>query len=79
MVAQEIIHSLSKKKDVNEVFILKVDLEKAYDRVKWSFLREVLMFSGSNRPFCDLIVHCISSNSLVLCWNSETLHIFVLA
>lgn len=77
MVAQETIHSLSKKKDANEVFILKVDLEKAYDRVKWSFLREVLMLSGSNRPFSDLIVHYISSNSLALCWNGKTLHILL--
>uniref|UniRef100_A0A2N9FPJ3 CCHC-type domain-containing protein n=1 Tax=Fagus sylvatica TaxID=28930 RepID=A0A2N9FPJ3_FAGSY len=44
IIAQELIHSLHKKKGRKGQFILKVDLEKAYDRLEWSFIREVLLF-----------------------------------
>lgn len=43
IVAQELVHSLKKKKGRKGVFILKVDLEKVYDRVEWSFLQQVLV------------------------------------
>lgn len=45
-VAQEAIHSLSKKKGKNSIFVLKVNLEKAYDRIEWEFLRKVVDCSG---------------------------------
>lgn len=46
--AQEVLHSLQRRKGTNGGFALKVDLEKAYDRVDWNFLREVLPFIGFN-------------------------------
>lgn len=33
-IAQETIHSLMKRRGANGIFILKVDLENAYDRVE---------------------------------------------
>lgn len=33
-IAQETIHSLMKRRGANVIFILKVDLENAYDRVE---------------------------------------------
>lgn len=44
--AQEVVHSLSKRKGAKGGFILKVDLKKAYDMVDWNFLQEVLKFLG---------------------------------
>lgn len=35
---------LNKKKGRNRVMIVKLDLEKAYDRLEWSFVRKVLYF-----------------------------------
>ena len=40
MAAHEIIHEIAKKKKSG--IILKIDYEKAYDRVNWNFLEEVL-------------------------------------
>lgn len=74
--AQEVIHSLSKRKGKNGSFILKVDLEKAYDVVDWGFMRAVLRFSGFNHHLCTLIMTCITTTSMSLCWNGEKLLAF---
>jgi hypothetical protein len=42
--AHEIIHSVHKSKQ--QCFILKLDYEKAYDKVNWNFLLEVLEKRG---------------------------------
>jgi Reverse transcriptase (RNA-dependent DNA polymerase) len=44
LAAHEIIHyaQLYKQKEI----ILKVDFEKAYDRVSWPFLKELLLSRG---------------------------------
>ena len=38
IIAQEVIHSLSKKKGKVGYMALKIDLEKAYDKLEWSFI-----------------------------------------
>jgi len=39
-VLHEVLHEIKNSKE--EVFILKLDFEKAYDRVRWDFIEEVL-------------------------------------
>lgn len=55
---------------------LKVDLEKAYDRVDWGFLKEVLQVTGFSFTFWDLIMECITRVSLPVSWNGESLEPF---
>lgn len=76
IAVQEAVHTLSKRKGSKGGFILKVDLEKAYDRIEWEFLDKVLPFTGFTPAYCALIRHCISSTSLALCWNGELLPSF---
>ena len=44
MILQEVLHDLKSSKE--EGIILKLDFEKAYDRVSWNFLEEVLLKKG---------------------------------
>ncbi|KAL5546619.1 hypothetical protein UlMin_006306 [Ulmus minor] len=46
VLVQEAIHSMKKKKGSLGWMALKIDLEKAYDRVSWSFIKEVLVAFG---------------------------------
>ena len=43
IIMKEIIHKISKKKGRVGYMTVKVDLEKAYDKLKWSFIRETLL------------------------------------
>ena len=40
VVLHEVLHELQRKKE--QGIVLKLDFEKAYDKVRWSFLQEVL-------------------------------------
>lgn len=42
LIAQELIHSIDKKKGKVGYMAIKVDLEKAYDKLEWSFIHKVL-------------------------------------
>ena len=42
VVAQELIHSLDKKKGRVGFMAIKVDLVKAYDHLEWSFIHNIL-------------------------------------
>lgn len=41
--------------------MLKKDVNKAYDRVHWAFLLEVLSGFGFNDKVCKLIAECVQS------------------
>lgn len=41
--------------------ILKLDLEKAFDKLYWNFLLNVLAFKGFNKKWITWIRGCISS------------------
>lgn len=76
IVAQEMVHSLGKRKGKDGGFVLKLDLEKAFDRVDWGFLAEVLQVTGFNSTLVSLILQCITSVSLSISWNGELLESF---
>lgn len=73
VIAQEVVHSLMKRKGKKAGFILKVGLEKAYDRIDWVFLQEMLKKSGFGALFRKLILHTITSATLSVCWNGTRL------
>lgn len=63
VVAFEVLHSMNKKKGKWGWFALKIDLEKAYDRVEWDFVRECLNNLQLDPSAIDLIMSCITNAS----------------
>ncbi|KAL0322967.1 UNVERIFIED_CONTAM: hypothetical protein Sangu_1916000 [Sesamum angustifolium] len=64
LLVQELVHSLkSRRPDANVVF--KLDMAKAYDRVNWEFLYQVLRRKGFPQRWIGLVANAISH-----CWFS---------
>ena len=69
IIAQEVIHSMRIKKGQTGWLAVKVDLEKAYDRLDWSFIKDTLSLVGISGRLLQLIMACISSSRLSVLWN----------
>ncbi|KAL4289808.1 hypothetical protein GQ457_14G017730 [Hibiscus cannabinus] len=57
IIAQEVMHSMSIKKGRNSWMAIKVDLEKAYDRLEWDYIEETLYAIGRHITDNIIIAH----------------------
>ena len=56
---------------------LKIDLEKTYDKLEWSFIRDALIRFNLPRNLIDLIMSYIFSVSTSLLFNGGALEPFL--
>lgn len=56
IIAQEIFHSMKSMRGRNDAFALKLDIIKAYERLKWDFISVVLRSFGFQNKTHDLIM-----------------------
>ncbi|XP_074323477.1 uncharacterized protein LOC141660391 [Apium graveolens] len=62
MISFEVMHYLKRKKFGKEGYMaLKLDMSKAYDRIEWKFLKEVLLMMGFNDWWTHLILRYVST------------------
>jgi hypothetical protein len=59
ILAHEVIHSLQKTKTPG--MLLKLDLSKAFDKLSWEFMREMLLAFGFNQDWVAWILNLTSS------------------
>ena len=76
VLAREILEVFWKKKGKGGLVGIKVDMKKAYDRMEWSFLWDVMEAFGFNSRFINLIRECISSASFRILLNGTLLERF---
>lgn len=69
-MVQELIHTISNKEGQEGYMAIKVDLEKAYDKLELSFIREVLINANFPLNLVNLIMSCVSSVSTSILFNS---------
>ena len=53
--------------------VLKIDLEKAYDKLEWSFIREILIRVNLLEDLIDIIMRCISIVPTSILFNGKAL------
>lgn len=58
----------SKQKN-RKYMAIKIDLEKAYDRVRWEFIDASLKVAGILNFLRTIIISAISSSTLQVLWN----------
>jgi hypothetical protein len=74
VILHETIHELQRKKQSG--IILKIDFEKAYDKVNWPFLQQVLRMKGFPERWCAWIDKVVTGGSVCVKVNDDTRHFF---
>ncbi|KAA3469259.1 LINE-1 reverse transcriptase isogeny [Gossypium australe] len=69
IIAQEVIHSMRNKQRGKNWMVIKLDLEKAYDRVSWKFIEVSLVAAGIPEKLRKVIMSSISSSTMQILWN----------
>ena len=72
-IVQEVIRTLISRRGRTGYVALKLDLEKAYDRLEWSFIRETLEYFQVPLNLITLIMNMISSTRFHILWNRTPL------
>ena len=76
IIVQELIHSMSKKKGRSGIMAIEIDLEKAYDRLGWSFIRDTLKLFELPDSLIALIMSCVSTSTISVLFNRGALESF---
>lgn len=69
LALQEIIHELKRTKEL--AILLKLDFEKAYDRVSWIFLRRVLLSRGFSDVWVHRVMQLVTGGQTAISVNGE--------
>jgi hypothetical protein len=69
LIVHELLHSFKRRKVKGGFVAMKVDLQKAYDRINWNFLRIVLRRFGFQEVFVNWIMQCVTSVSFLVLIN----------
>lgn len=76
ILAQEVMHTLHTHKKGGGLVSLKIDLEKAYDRISWDFLPATLYDFGFPPYIVQLIMWGVQEASIFILWNDSKLPAF---
>ncbi|XP_074298573.1 uncharacterized protein LOC141629480 [Silene latifolia] len=77
LLANEAVHRVnSHKRGKYGRLVFKADMSKAYDRVRWDFLRAVLKCFGFPNKIINLIMNCVSTVSYEILFNGAPLQQF---
>lgn len=62
LITSEVLHYLKRKQHGKEGMVaLKVDMSKAYDRVEWKYLENVMRFMGFNENWIRVVMMCVTT------------------
>jgi hypothetical protein len=69
VILHETIHEIHHKKMLGVLF--KIDFEKAYDKVNWAFLYQMMQLKGFGDTFCDWVMKVVKGGRVAIRVNNE--------
>ena len=70
LIYNEVLHSMKEKQGaVLGLMAVKIDLEKAYDRLSWDFIKDTIMEVGIHQTWTRNLMHGIESSRLSILWD----------
>ena len=76
VIYQEVLHSMRSRTLGNGILLIKIDLEKAYDRVSWSFIKDTLQTVGLPNVWIRKVMHYVETVQMSVLWNGKQLEWF---
>jgi len=76
IIIQELLHTMRKKTGNTGWMAIKLDLEKAYDRLDRNFIQDTLQEMRLPQPLVEVIMGCITTCSIRVLWNGEPMEQF---
>ena len=73
----ECVHKIkNKKRGQSGLGAIKLDMHKAYDRVEWSFLHDMMVKLGFHEQWIQMMMACVSSVNYKVRFNSQETEAF---
>ncbi|GKA06925.1 reverse transcriptase domain, reverse transcriptase zinc-binding domain protein [Tanacetum coccineum] len=69
LIGNEVVEFLKKKKE--KAFLLKINFEKAYDSINWSFIQNSMIQMGFGDRWCNWIEACFKSSRISVLVNGS--------
>lgn len=76
LLAYECIHTIKKKKGKRGLCAEKLDRHKAYDRVEWCFLEQMMLKMRFDQRWVQVIMGCVTSVRYNVRFNSMETEVF---
>ena len=71
-MAYELTHFLQRKRRGRKAYAaIKLDMSKAYDRVEWGFLHDMMIKLGFDRNWTKLVMNCVTTVRYQIRVNGE--------
>lgn len=64
---------MRKKQGLSGQMVIKIELEKAYDKLSWNFIRDTLVDISFNNAWVRNLMKCIESPKMAILWNEGQL------
>lgn len=71
IIIEEVLEHIQKNKGRKHFMIIKLDMEKAFDEIEWSFIRTILNEFHFPAKISQLIMQCISTTTLEILLNGR--------